>query len=88
MKYVGVPLAALVLAASVTAAAADPPPRSGRLPECSADVEKLCQGVQPGGGRIASCLRQNESQLSAPCKDAIAKAHDRRAPPASPPPQS
>jgi hypothetical protein len=84
MKYVLVSLAALVLSASA-AIAADAPPRSGGLPECRPDVEKLCQGVQPGHGRIASCLRENESQVSAACKEAIAKRHGRRAPPASAP---
>jgi hypothetical protein len=85
MKSVLVPLAAFVLSASAAAIAADAPPRGGRLPECRADVEKLCQGVEPGRGRVASCLEQNESQVSTACKDAIAKARDRRLPPATPP---
>jgi len=84
MKYVLVSLAALALSASA-AIAADAPPRSGGFPECRPDVEKLCQDVQPGRGRVASCLTQNESQVSAACKEAIAKRHDRRPPPASPP---
>lgn len=83
MKYVLVSLAGLVLATS--AAIAADAPRSGRLAECRPDVEKLCQGVQPGRGRIASCLRQNESQVSAACKEAIAKSRAGRAPPAAPP---
>ena len=87
MKYVIVPLAALMLTASAATLAADAPPKSGRWAECRGDVEKLCAGVERGGGRIASCLRQNESQLSAGCKDALAKAREHRAPPASPPPQ-
>ena len=85
MKYVLVPLAACVLSASAAAIAADAPPRPDRLPECRADVEKLCQGVVPGHGRVAGCLKQNESQVSAACKDAMAKARDRRPPPATPP---
>jgi hypothetical protein len=85
MKYVLVPLAAFVVSASAAVIAADAPPRSGRLAECRPDVEKLCQGVEPGHGRIASCLRQNESQVSAACKEALAKARDRRPPQASPP---
>lgn len=35
---------------------------------CRADVEKLCKGIQPGGGRIAMCLKQHEAELSAECK--------------------
>jgi hypothetical protein len=41
--------------------------------------------VVPGHGRVASCLKQNESQVSSACKDAMAKARDRRPPPATPP---
>lgn len=85
MKYVLVPLAVFVVSASALAVAADAPPRSGRLAACTPDVEKLCQGVEPGHGRIATCLRQNESQVSAACKEALAKARDRRPPPASSP---
>ena len=47
---------------------------------CKADVEKLCAGVQHGGGRIAGCLKQNEAQVSAACKDAMAKAREKRTP--------
>ncbi len=43
---------------------------------CRADVQKLCKGVQPGGGRIAACLKQHESELSAPCREKIAEARE------------
>jgi len=39
---------------------------------CRADVAKLCKGIQPGGGRIAMCLKQHESELSPGCRDNIA----------------
>jgi hypothetical protein len=35
---------------------------------CKADVEKLCQGIPPGGGRLMACLKANEAKVSAPCK--------------------
>jgi hypothetical protein len=45
---------------------------------CQADVEKHCQGVQPGQGRVVACLRKNESSLSASCKEQMAKMDERR----------
>lgn len=40
---------------------------------CRADARQLCANVQPGGGRIASCLRENEVQLSSGCKAQLGK---------------
>jgi len=40
---------------------------------CKPDIELLCQGAQPGQGRIAQCLRTNQKALSAPCADMIEK---------------
>jgi len=76
----------LVLPAGVALAADQPDGPSPRT-ACKGDVEKLCPGVQPGGGRIIACLKQNEAQVSAPCKDAMLKARERKAPGAPPPPQ-
>ena len=41
---------------------------------CEEDVHFLCDGVQPGGGRIAACLKQSESEVSEGCKARIAEA--------------
>jgi cysteine rich repeat protein len=35
---------------------------------CLADAERLCKGVEPGGGRIVRCLQQHEAELSPGCK--------------------
>ncbi len=35
---------------------------------CEGDINEFCQGVPPGGGRIAQCLQQEEKQLSPGCK--------------------
>ena len=43
---------------------------------CKDDIAKFCQGVQPGEGRIIKCLQQNESQLSAGCKEQAACLDD------------
>ena len=40
-------------------------------PSCKADVAKFCPQVQPGGGRIAQCLKQNQAQLSPSCQERI-----------------
>ena len=39
---------------------------------CKSDLQSLCAGVQPGGGRIRDCMKEHRAQLSADCKMAIA----------------
>jgi Cysteine rich repeat len=38
---------------------------------CRSDFKTLCPSVQPGGGRIAECLKQHEAELSPSCKSAM-----------------
>ena len=38
---------------------------------CRGDAEQYCADVQPGGGRLLRCLKQNEAKLSAGCKAAM-----------------
>ncbi|MBK5958549.1 hypothetical protein CCR97_10060 [Rhodoplanes elegans] len=38
---------------------------------CKADYQKLCQGMQPGGGRIIKCLQDQSDKLSPGCKTAL-----------------
>ena len=35
---------------------------------CKPDADKFCKDIKPGHGHIIKCLKQNEAQLSAPCK--------------------
>ena len=60
----------LVLAAMIapTAALAEP----GHDGPCRSEVQTLCAGVQPGGGRIRDCMKEHRAQLSVACKVAIA----------------
>ena len=81
------PLAAAIVLSSGLAFAADQPSSVSPRTACKADAEKLCSGVQPGGGRIAGCLKQNEAQVSDACKDAMANARHRKAPATSAVPQ-
>lgn len=34
---------------------------------CKADADKFCKGIRPGEGRILSCLKGRESDLSSAC---------------------
>ena len=34
---------------------------------CKADVERLCQGVRPGGRRILNCLKAHQNDLTVGC---------------------
>jgi len=39
---------------------------------CRADAERLCQGIPPGGGRLAACLKANSAKVSPECKAELA----------------
>ena len=71
-------LAALAFAASCAlahhAAADGAKPREA----CRADVERLCTGVHPGGGRIAKCMREHRSEISPDCRTALKATRERR----------
>jgi hypothetical protein len=51
---------------------------------CRIDVEQFCKGMEPGGGRIKRCLKENETKLSPTCRDSLARhgsrSRDRRDP--------
>jgi hypothetical protein len=48
-------------------------------PGCHADAAKLCQGVQPGGGRIIACLNSHRAELSPACQTNLDKRQAKRA---------
>ena len=41
---------------------------------CRNDYERLCQDVQPGGGRILGCLSASAEKLSPACRGALPDA--------------
>jgi len=41
---------------------------------CAEDAQKLCAGVQPGGGRIIACLKEHKDSLSDRCRKAAGLA--------------
>jgi hypothetical protein len=41
---------------------------------CEEDIHAFCPGTQPGGGRIAACLKQNAASLSPACKKKVEQA--------------
>jgi len=82
-------VAAISGGGNAAAAAAPPPPPAAPAPmpamlpprielmivrTCRPDVQVLCSGIPPGGGRLVACLAQNESQVSPPCRQALAEA--------------
>jgi hypothetical protein len=67
-------LVVLSMLLNVSAAQAEEKDKPGA---CRADVEKLCKGVQPGQGRIVRCLAEHKDQLSAGCRENVARAESR-----------
>src|SRR5882672_10004596 len=62
-------LLVICTAAATHSALADDPLAVIRA-ACADDAQKLCAGVQQGGGRIVACLKQHKDSLSDRCKQA------------------
>jgi len=41
---------------------------------CKGDIEKACKTIPPGQGRVLSCLKGRESQLSPECRAEFSRA--------------
>lgn len=79
MSRIAFAFAAVLFAASAAqaqpAAQSTPETKAARqsLREaCAEDVQTLCSGMQPGGGKIMRCLKDNKDKVSQSCKDAAA----------------
>jgi len=57
-----------------SALAQDQPTLAAIRSACTEDAQKLCAGVQPGGGRIVACLKEHKDSLSDQCKQAAGLA--------------
>jgi hypothetical protein len=45
---------------------------------CMSDIERLCKGIEPGGGRIVRCLKANKKEMSVGCAQALQKLKAKR----------
>jgi len=64
MRHVAVGLMALGFVAITATAKAD---EGDLLKYCKSDIQRLCKGVAPGGGRIMECLKKNEKSMTVGC---------------------
>jgi Cysteine rich repeat len=66
---------AIVSAFSLAALMSSPPgafaQQAAAMKYCKADFERLCPGVQPGGGRIIGCLKAHKEEVSIGCGKAL-----------------
>lgn len=44
------------------------------LEVCGGDISRVCNGVAPGGGRLAQCLMSQMDKLSTDCRRFVAEA--------------
>ena len=63
-------IGAIVLVSATSAMAQ----QRGVVRDCAADVRAACGGVQPGDGRIRSCLNSHLKDLTPPCQDILVRA--------------
>ena len=69
---------ALVLSAAALATPALAQDKAGKGDgPCAQDAKKFCPGMQPGGGRIAKCMKEHQADLSPACQENIKKAEQR-----------
>ena len=47
--------------------------QSGGVGACAADIKKVCGSIEPGGRRIATCLKERLADLSDVCKARMAE---------------
>ncbi|MBI5429222.1 MAG: hypothetical protein HY938_02055 [Nitrosomonadales bacterium] len=45
---------------------------------CKEDADKLCKGMEHGGGKVRDCLKEHEGELSTSCKEMMDRPGGRR----------
>jgi hypothetical protein len=68
MKKIVIAVAAVMLCASGVLAQ----DRAGRG-ACGADIKKHCGDVEPGGARIAGCIKDHVKDFSEPCQTRLSR---------------
>ena len=63
------PLGVALLLVAVTSAAAQQQPRP-----CAVDIKAFCTDVQPGEGRVATCIKEHIGDFSPACKARLIRA--------------
>ena len=46
-------------------------PSTGIDRECRASLEKLCEGIEPGSGRLRKCYDENQGKLTSSCRQQV-----------------
>lgn len=64
---VALTLATLFAAAPATASQGD------LAKYCKADIDRLCKGIEPGGGRLLKCLKSHSKDMTVGCAQALQK---------------
>src|SRR3954451_16434260 len=64
-----VPLGVSLLFVAATTAMAQESPRP-----CAADIKAYCTNIEPGGGRIAACIKEHIGEFSPTCKVRLIRA--------------
>ncbi len=64
-------LALVLVATGASAQQLSGAERAALRDNCKQDIQTLCAGITPGGGRLIDCIRVNKDKLSKPCADTI-----------------
>jgi hypothetical protein len=67
-RYIALIAVIAVTSCSASFAQDAQPPRRG---VCHTDAEKLCAGIEHGGGRILNCLAGQKDKLSDDCRKMV-----------------